>query len=450
MTVNYCGLVISRGNKVWNRILTYTALLLFSASTSAQQAEGGGNNFLESARGFGVETFFDGSFSDAVNTFNGNAIVNIPLGPEFQAGQISYRLNLNYNAKAWEFYTRCEDLDGDGIAAENCADMAIPDPYANAGMGWRIGFGELYEPKSQVDPTVFWPNHSSSDWLYVTPDGSRIQIGIDPHRDDGFLYSQGGQHVRMRLEPFNSITRAVIEFPNGERHRFLRTTWGDCRAAEQCWKLTDIRDQYDQGIDFNYVQGFGSSPPWSVEITDTDGREHEIDYALLSPPADDEGAYHIATNKITLNKHAVNSERFIINFNYGESSGGSISSAMQTLKREYPHTWGDDADVRVPLLRELRFPEGLNYTFDYHIPGSSQENKDSGSLTQYTLPTGASIKFEYADYELPKACDLLLNQDGIGGVPRHNDSPKFAIRGVVKKPSPIPLPAWITAAIVRQ
>jgi len=170
-------------------------VLSISTTNFAQPTEGGGNNFLETARGFGVESFFDGGFSDAVNTFNGNAVVNIPLGPRFQAGQISYGLTLNYNAKAWEFYTRCEDADGDGIAAENCADMAIPDPYANAGMGWRIGFGELYEPRSEVDPGVFWPNHSQNDWLYVGPDGSRVQIGVDPHRDDGFFYSNGGMHV---------------------------------------------------------------------------------------------------------------------------------------------------------------------------------------------------------------------------------------------------------------
>jgi len=237
----------------------------------------------------------------------------------------------------------------------------------------------------------------------------------------------------MSLQPFNSTARAIIEFPNGEKHHFLRTLWGDCRAADQCWKLVKIRDQYDQGVDFKYEQGFGSSPPWSIEINDTDGRKHEVDYDLLTASANDEGAYRIAIDEVVINQHADSQHEFVVDFNYGEG-GSSVNLPLLTnLKREYPHAWGDDPEIKVPLLRKLFFPEGLVYEFDYNIPTGNQENKDSGTLTQYTLPTGASIEFEYGDYELPKSCNLVLNQDGIGGVPRHNNSPKFAIRGVVSK-----------------
>ena len=47
------------------------------------RADNGGNNYLENARGFGVEAAFGTGAQHSVNTFNGNLVVAIPLGPVF-------------------------------------------------------------------------------------------------------------------------------------------------------------------------------------------------------------------------------------------------------------------------------------------------------------------------------------------------------------------------------
>src|SRR5258708_8108907 len=57
------------------------------------------------APGFVPNKIYDFHDLDSVNTYNGNLIVSVPIGPAFHLnGKLSYGLALHYNSHLWHYW----------------------------------------------------------------------------------------------------------------------------------------------------------------------------------------------------------------------------------------------------------------------------------------------------------------------------------------------------------
>ncbi len=171
-------------------------------------------------RGTDAATAFAYDQLDAVNLYNGNLTINIPIGQEYPVGAgFGYSLNLHYNSNAWEFE------EGPYNQWEQPTTTAFPDPHANAGMGWVLSLGRLHAPLSGRFNT-------STSWLLVEPDGNRRQFSPTLHDGEtpttNVFYTRDGSYLRMR--PVGAAWE--VESPSGL-----------VRTFDASGRLTQIRDR---------------------------------------------------------------------------------------------------------------------------------------------------------------------------------------------------------------
>src|SRR5262249_35565207 len=140
-------------------------------------------------RGFTAERSFLSGDIDNVNTFNGNLLLTIPAGPTYPVGaELAYGLTLTYNSNLWDF----QEI--------STGQQAIPNRKANAGFGWTLSLGMLYDDTSYANDT----DHS----VFVGPDGAEHTFfptlhGGDPD-DPGdsssvqnVQYTRDGSYLRL-------------------------------------------------------------------------------------------------------------------------------------------------------------------------------------------------------------------------------------------------------------
>lgn len=210
-----------------NQLLAAIVVILAIATISNAQ-----NQHPNLQRGFTPNRAYDSLDIDSINTFNGNLVLNVPLGKPFKVGgDLSYAFNLNYNSFIWSNETQCNsgssavnvnysftsfitlhrstyfssclifipgfpgvvpwfcesegtsvsqtpvlDLNGTlqvptHIPGErDCYSMTTINPASNAGVGWQLSFGKLFRPSGDV--TVVQPNFAGKlSETYQSPDG---------------------------------------------------------------------------------------------------------------------------------------------------------------------------------------------------------------------------------------------------------------------------------------
>src|SRR3954452_5939962 len=131
------------------------AALLFAFTTMALQGQ---DHPLE-APGFVANKAFDFHDVDSVNTFNGNLIVRVPIGPTFRVnGALAYGLALHYNSKAWRYWADLSPADdpacniSQAVSWWQCGwTMALPSKRSNAAFGWTLSLGRLFAPGDPTD-----------------------------------------------------------------------------------------------------------------------------------------------------------------------------------------------------------------------------------------------------------------------------------------------------------
>ncbi|GBC80189.1 hypothetical protein HRbin09_01423 [bacterium HR09] len=114
--------------------------------------------------GFKPEQAYQIGEVDSINLFNGNLTLQIPLGTPYPVnGGLSYSFSVAYNSKVWDYgfemFVTCKSPYEDVRVP-----AASPAARSNAGLGFRLSFGELNPP---------WTTRNAfSQWVYVSPDGS--------------------------------------------------------------------------------------------------------------------------------------------------------------------------------------------------------------------------------------------------------------------------------------
>jgi len=155
-----------------------------------------GQQFPTLERGFSPNKVYSFSDIDAINSYNGNLTISIPIGLNYPlSSSFSYALVLHYNSKVWD-YEKINAFGGEYT-------RAVPNRDSNAGMGWILDLGRLASPGDSSNPL------QGDFWNYLSPDGSRHAILDKLHPQSGVTslsgtvtgadYSHDGTYNRIGL-----------------------------------------------------------------------------------------------------------------------------------------------------------------------------------------------------------------------------------------------------------
>src|SRR5262245_11381642 len=96
-------------------------------------------------RGIALDSLYHVHDIDSVGLFNGNLMVAIPMGAEFQLdGGFSYSIQLIHTGKPFDFTFQERVLCDFVPLPPDCHPThAVPklNPRSNAGLGWRVSMG---------------------------------------------------------------------------------------------------------------------------------------------------------------------------------------------------------------------------------------------------------------------------------------------------------------------
>ena len=317
---------------------------------------------------------------DAINVFNGNLTIKVPIGGKFPVGgNLSYNLGLHYNLKSWDIrgYTNPVNYVSKPVA--------FVDPFSNAGMGWRLSLDELFAP----DTPPF--NDDPFYWKLVSADGSQHKffktfrpLDNSTEQSDAYgpiLFTQDGSFLRMRHHP--NRQDKIVESPDGLIRIFNRKG-----------KLRRMEDRFGNFMDISFPNSL------TYVIKDNHGRRHEIKFQSFAETGPgNEGKTRNLVKSIRL--AAFGGKTATYNFHYQE----------KVVQRHYRHEHPDVANtVKVPFLTSIEYPDGSRYTMAYYDRNQRVETnpdgtwtvidhgKVSGLMEDIQMPTGGRYKYIYSRF----------------------------------------------------
>jgi len=222
------------------------------------------------ARGFKPNSVFQQNEFDTVNTFNGNLMINVPLGLTYKSnGTLSYQFSLNYNSHIWDMYDH-QSVQGTipnfvywGYYRLQCPswshlchvddDLGTPVvsgiesvPHGNAGIGWMFSLGTY-------DGQAYTSQDGTTSIFYANMHGPLVGNPASPPT----RYTNDGTYLRIRDVPVPDHPlqrRSIIDFPNGTRKQF--TCVAGCpdtdAAQRQRWDLNWISDPFGNVLKIVY------------------------------------------------------------------------------------------------------------------------------------------------------------------------------------------------------
>jgi len=323
-------------------------------------------------QGFGPERSYQQTpaLPDQVDQFSGRLSVTVPIGP----------FTLVYNNNVWRY---SEEPDGKQIKIR-----AEPDRLQNAGLGWHLGWGELYNPEH-------WYNNSiANQWLYVGADGSRHLFYGALHRneDDGdgnVYYTRDNSY--LRLKKIVSGSTWDIEFPDGMTRRFIKGAGGSPYRLVSAWDR--FGSASDPDLTFTY-----SVDDKLRTVTDRHGRHHYVHLAGGKDLVDGNPLSWMIRVVTQVDIQGVNGQRSVYNFNYRNISVNV--SCKNTSSQVGPR-------IRLPHLTGIDLPDGTAYVMEeagtpsYINTCPAGIDDAPGSLTHMQLPTGGVMRWTYQEYEFP-------------------------------------------------
>lgn len=381
----------------YKKVLTLCFLVLTVISSAARAlAE---KQVPTNERGLNAESYESDTIDD-INLFNGNLTLTIPIGKTYSAGgALNYSLNLYYNSNVWHFRSAEDPV------LRTLVPQAVPDPRSNAGLGWRLSFGELYAPRT---------NDFNEDiyWLYVAPDGSEHRFYDELHPGSGFssyLYTRDSTY--LRLDP----AARKIYFPNGQIHTFNAGTRGRLARIEDIWgNYLNVCMDNGNGIcnaetlanaTWTITDKFSGSAPNRTHTIKFNGNG-QLEYINLAAAPGADGK----------------ARRAQYNFHYLDTT------IERHNKNEYD--WPSNQKLAaVSLLDQISLPDtGGTYAFTYYTSYGGDLNVTGrlpGAVETAILPTGGKYRWEYTNYyfqdaapqappEIPGQFEWMVsNSDGV-------------------------------------
>ena len=328
-------------------------------------------------RGFDPNKAFELGQIDQVNLFNGNLSVTIPLGQAIQGdGKLSYGFNLVYNSKAW-------DWEVAGMASgDDPINSARADRRSNAGFGWRLTLGELYQPNAA-------PLNDSLTWVYVGPDGAEHEFftglyGGQPctSNSPAVCYSLDGSY--LRLQPAGSGLMKV-ENPNGTKNTFKSYSEG----GRTVWRLDSIAD-----VNGNRLAVNSTGNPWLLTEINADGvtvRTSKIHYKAAEIY---DGRLVKMVDKVEVPAFGNTFATYQLQY-----TRTAVTRPILHELTELPNP------VLLPLLTGVVLPDGSQFsmpaTTSYQLTMVAGNGDIPGVLIRLGLPTGGRFEWGFRRWTFP-------------------------------------------------
>ena len=349
------------------------------------------------ARGFTPSGMFDVGGLDVVNGFNGNLVITIPIGEKYPVGGLmgSYSFSLVYNSNVWSHVI--VDLGG---GSQNT--LAISDPVANAGLGWRFSLGRI-GTNLGIDGFQSPANNENED--YYGPDGGERYLFGAP--SDPAWFTTDGSHLRF-------LTAAgELDFPDGMRHSFS----GDGYPLS-------ILDQLGNGLQISYVRFPAPNQDlyseWDIQDTSrTPGRIHHVYFRLtgLTDPDEQRAVVdHIDLESFAgsgANGGSVATYTFLYNDETAPGVGTQTvrMTGYGTMVTTGQPPWNPRVFLLTKLLLPAADPSAPNDRRSYRMRIASYQAQHSnpdnhpGPINGMTFPTAGSATWSYATTILPQPSD---------------------------------------------
>jgi YD repeat-containing protein len=356
-------------SKTTRLVLPLLIAIAFPGMLFAQREQG----TLE--RGFQPGKLYQFGDVDAVNVFNGNLVITLPIGPRYPLnGGRSYGLTLSYNSKIWEL--------SDGVNGQR----ARPSARSNAGSGWLIGMGRYIA----ANASALKSSDISENEVYEAPDGGDhafTQPGSDPGCVSSTLqevanrcsmYTIDGTNLRLRY----FVNAREIDFPDGTTHHFEKDSAG-------FWYLRSMRNVLgNESVTISH--DLVGIPPQCTAPT-----------ALWTITAPRQTSYVCFRNHEVDGQARPMVDRVVLPSVYGSTSVYAFAYVEQTqINRPAEDT--EDADAanlfldphgfhRLPTLASVILPDLSAFVFTANGP----------LVASMQLPTKGTISYTYGAFTIP-------------------------------------------------
>jgi YD repeat-containing protein len=323
-------------------------------------------------KGFNENNVYHVNDYDSVNAFNGNLTISIPIGPAYPAAEgSSIQLMLHSNANVWDV----EEYKG-GCAL---ATMALLHRRANAGLGWILTLGRLFDP---LHPTA------GNQWTYESPDGADHVFGPSTSQVSTAAVTYTADGSFLRMTEVNAASRK-IEFPDGTIHYFKPTA-----ADTTIWLLDRVKRRYGS-------QANDEIELYRIEVSDDkwtiveNGRSHVIQFVRvknLTCPGCTGAGYD--GNK---EHQMVQSVTFASGARYAFDYDSATLGRQKDIHTVHPSCMS--MATTAWLLSSITQPDGSTFAFTYNQ--SLSGIGPVGLPLSMTLPTGGRISWEWGRYDKP-------------------------------------------------
>ncbi len=310
---------------------------------------------------------------DFIDLFSGSLALTLPIGP----------FKLNYSSNVWRYQVTA------GKGGLNI--VAVPDRTVNAGLGWHLGWGEVYHPTHGLNDT--------GAWLYVGHDGGRHTFYSELHRDDDsdlddpqVFYTRDGSYLRLRV-PNNY--HVDIEFPDGTTRRYDSGTGGQQSTyfLHKVWSPFASESDPDLLVEYDRESPGGAIIGLERTVTDRHGRVH---YVHLT------GQYSWIDQVVTqVDIQGFEGQRMTYDFFYDEI----------LVNRSCKDNVSSDRRISVPHLKQIDLPDGTSFKMKegtelLYYNQCKNENKETiddvaGVLRGLDLPSGGKLRWSFQEYEFP-------------------------------------------------
>jgi len=331
-----------------------TAILLFALALVVSTHQATAQQHPNVEKGFKPDHAYAVGEIDAVNLFNGNLTVSIPIGGSYSVGgALSYGFTMVYSGNNWD-YEELRDiqvstgkLPPDPPSTSGMIRWAVPYQPLNAGMGWLFSLGRLIQT----------PPGRGSELVYQAPDGSEHLVGSE----DGITLD--GTYIRQTVvRDGETVQKRILEFPDGTIKEFA---WGT--------RLTKIRDRFGNAVAITYYDntpaasaagvpapGVGCGTSWFAwKIEDP----HRVHYVYFTPPSSAHLQY-FRERVCQASLAAFDAVRADYLFSYTDR----VISRQKVISREaYDPAMRPSETLSVPLLSKIELPYGSTYEMLYDV-----------------------------------------------------------------------------------
>lgn len=347
--------------------------------------------------GFAPEKAFATHDLDHVNLFNGNLVVTIPIGNTYTTNAgLAYQLRLTYNSTVWDFDSATV---GGGTPQQQTYVEARPSRFANAGLGWRLSLGALYDPREPE-------NKSDPDrWLYVGADGGQHSFYATLHLHE----SDAGAEASYDYTRDNSYLRLVhvggrdgnvkdVEFGDGSVQRFTRAH--NSTNPPPPFELTSIRDRFGNTIGVQKICDGTPGCNWYDLKFDDGKRVNTIVFRRAN------GGNYVVNHVVLARPHG-GQDQWRFTYNNGASQSIIARSCKdQVITGDPNYSDPTGASAVVDLLTAVTLPDGSAYSMggagDYNTACGPAGMEDlPGTLASLRLPTLGYRRWTYQNYSFP-------------------------------------------------